>query len=400
MRLLAAVLALGPLTAQAEELSPLARFGAALFINPALSMNQNQSCASCHAVNANFAGPADDVVQKGGVVEGSVPGQFGNRKPPSVAYAGFSPVFHHAMADGAPLFMGGLFFDGRATGGSSGDPLRDQARAPILNPVEMALPSPVCLTARLCGAGLEDFVDPAICEPEKVAALQAPCATPGLVASLSDEQLDAAEQVLQVVTAALAAYERSPEVNRFSSRFDRGDLTEAEVRGAILFDRKAKCAACHIDTGTPDGTPALFTDFTFDNLGVPANPETPGEREDPAVEGLAGTLAQDAVYDMLAPMFAGKQKVPTLRNLMSGHQRTYMHNGYFHSLEGVVRFYNTRDIWPRCTDSLTDIQALVAKCWPAPEVEATVNHDELGNLSLTEAEEADLVAFLRSLDDQ
>jgi cytochrome c peroxidase len=43
--------------------------------------------------------------------------------------------------------------------------------------------------------------------------------------------------------------------------------------------------------------------------------------------------------------------------------------------------------------------ALKEKCWPAPEVVANVNRDELGNLRLTEREVDDIVAFMKTLTD-
>jgi cytochrome c peroxidase len=77
----------------------------------------------------------------------------------------------------------------------------------------------------------------------------------------------------------------------------------------------------------------------------------------------------------------GKFRVPTLRNVaLTG---PYMHNGVFKTLFQVVAFYNTRD---------------VAR-WPAPEVPANVNREELGNLRLSNQEVEDLVAFLRTLTD-
>ncbi len=55
------------------------------------------------------------------------------------------------------------------------------------------------------------------------------------------------------------------------------------------------------------------------------------------------------------------------------------------TLKQIVHFYNTRDV--------------AAEGWPAGEVPETVNHDELGNLGMTDKEEDDLVSFLRTLTD-
>lgn len=155
------------------------------------------------------------------------------------------------------------------------------------------------------------------------------------------------------------------------------------------------------------GAAPLLTDYTFDNLGVPRNPANPwyhaaANRQGRAWvdHGLAQTLETDPLYAALAPDVDGAVKVPTLRNVWTGQPRRYMHNGWFATLEGVVRFYNTRDVWPRCpSDWMTEAQALAARCWPAPEIEATMNRDELGNLKLSAEEEAALVAFLKTLTD-
>jgi cytochrome c peroxidase len=99
----------------------------------------------------------------------------------------------------------------------------------------------------------------------------------------------------------------------------------------------------------------------------------------------------------------GKFKVPTLRNVdlrpPGGLVKAYGHNDYFKSLEGIVHFYNTRDVLPAYPGGYAEAQALAAKCWPAPEVSQNVNTGELGNLGLTPAEEAAIVAFLKALSD-
>ncbi|WP_428539638.1 cytochrome-c peroxidase [Profundibacter sp.] len=179
------------------------------------------------------------------------------------------------------------------------------------------------------------------------------------------------------------------------------------MAGFKLFTGKALCSECHVLDRGPHNEPALFTDYTYDNLGVPRNPALPFYQvagEDWVDPGLAGFLATDPVYDILSPGAMGKQKVPTLRNVDArptpNSAKAYMHNGYFKTLEGVVRFYNTRDVWPACeSDLVTEADALAAKCWPAAELPETVNTDELGNLKLTDQDEANLVAFLKTLTD-
>jgi cytochrome c peroxidase len=98
----------------------------------------------------------------------------------------------------------------------------------------------------------------------------------------------------------------------------------------------------------------------------------------------------------------GRHKVPTLRNVGKGLPaitKAFGHNGYFKTLEGIVHFYNTRDVLPACSGAFTEAQALAAKCWPAPEVAANLRTSEVGNLGLTPDQEAAIVAFLKTLSD-
>jgi cytochrome c peroxidase len=406
----------------AGELSGVEDLGKALFFDTTLSVNGNQACASCHDPAFGFSNPAQSVNALGAVVEGSVPGRFGNRKPPTAAYASPGPVLHHTSEDGEILFVGGAFHDGRATGHVLGSVVADQAMGPFLNPVEMALPHAVCVVQKVCGAGYADDFKAVwgaeICEIAYPESLAKDCADPDAVIKVEDEdlagQVDAA---YAAIARSLAAYESSPEVNRYSSRFDKylageAALSEQELAGLGLFKDKALCAECHVLDRGPHGEPPLLTDFTYDNIGVPKNPANPWYRQGAfnydghawIDKGLGATLARDKVYAAYAEDLTGAQKVPTLRNInkriTADTARAYMHNGYFKTLEGVVHFYNTRDTLPRCEGELTEAEALKANCWPAPEIEATMNKDELGNLKLTATEEADLVAFLKTLDDE
>jgi len=53
-------------------------------------VNGTQSCASCHAPEVGFTGLESFVNASGAVYQGALPNHFGNRKPPSAAYAGDS----------------------------------------------------------------------------------------------------------------------------------------------------------------------------------------------------------------------------------------------------------------------------------------------------------------------
>ena len=160
--------------------------------------------------------------------------------------------------------------------------------------------------------------------------------------------------------------------------------------------------------------------FTYDNLGVPRNPENPfydmdeeflddGSPINPAGRdwidiGLGAFLKTRSEWDDMADVNMGKQKVPTLRNVGkrfgNEYPKAFSHNGYFKSLKSIVHFYNTRDVTPLCPNPFTtEKDALKMDCWPAPEVAANINNDELGDLELTDEEEDAVVAFMNTLSD-
>ena len=156
------------------------------------------------------------------------------------------------------------------------------------------------------------------------------------------------------------------------------------------------CAACHVADWTaaadnalpvqapswaPAGmVPPVFSDFTYDNLGVPKNTEYPLDPNAPTDLGLGAVVGDEAEN--------GKFKVMTVRNI--GLSAPYAHNGLFKSLKEIVHFYNTRDV-PGANPGGAD--------WPAPEYPDTVNQDELGNLGLSDADEDALVEFMKTLSD-
>ena len=376
--------------AAAGGLVGIEALGKAIFFDRTLSGNNNQSCAVCHGPDAGFTGPIGGINLHGAVYRGSVPTRFGNRKPPSAAYATLSPIFYYDDTEG--LFIGGNFWDGRATGERLGNPAAEQALGPFLNPVEQNNASKEVVLQKIAAS--------------KYAGLwEAVWGEPIAYGTTAEIQLN-----YDRIGLSVAAYEGSAEVNQFSSKFDAylaGTvvLTPQEALGLELFEGKGKCALCHISEVGPDGEPPLFTDFTFDNLGTPKNLENPFYSMDQVFlddgspinplgaawidPGLGGFLAShpNPTWQAMWEENMGKHKVPTLRNVATGpgkgFPKAYMHNGVFKSLEEVVHFYNTRDVEP----------------WPAPEVAENVNEDELGNLGLTPEEEAAIVAFMKTLSD-
>ncbi len=407
----AALILVGQGLAQDSTLSPNEELGKSIFLDQNLSINQNQSCASCHDLAWGWTGPDSVVNEHGAVYEGSINGSFGNRKPPSAAYATLSPIFHQ---DKKGLFVGGNFWDGRATGEKLGNPAADQAQGPFVNPVEQALPDSACVVYRVCNpvipadypVAFEDVFGDGACAITWPADVDTVCATEGGTVTLSSEDRGKADMAYDNIALSIAAYEDSSEVNAFTSKYDQSfmgaaKLTREERKGFALFQGKGGCSRCHPGTGQE----ALFTDFTFDNLGIPKNPENPVYDDEPEFvdPGLGGFLFAAGYPEDVYEAAWGKHKVPTLRNVdlrpAADSAKAYGHNGYFKSLEGIVHFYNTRDVKPTCPGDYTEEQALAAGCWPPPEVSDNVNRDELGDLGLTSEEEAAIVAFLKTLSD-
>jgi len=367
-------------TAQAQNqplagqrlLPPKAQLGKALFLDRGLSTPPGQSCSSCHDPATAFTDPDKSKPTSKGVIAG----RFGSRNSPTAAYAAFSPAFHYDRAD--EVYVGGQFLDGRAS------LLEDQARMPFLNPLEMANPDKAAVVRKVRQADYADLFRDVY----------------------GPDALRDVNQAYDRIADAIAAFENTRLMNRFTSKYDaylnkKVQLTPAESSGLKLFEDPAKgnCAACHPSQPGPDRAPPLFTDFTYDNLGVPRNPGNPFYRMPKQFNpdqwafvdrGLGAALGQ--------PSEDGKFKVPTLRNIAVS--APYMHNGYFASLRAVVAFYNDRDVKPACRGKFVDeAQALKDGCWPQPEVVENVNRDELGNLRLTEHEVDDIVAFLETLTD-
>jgi cytochrome c peroxidase len=270
--------------------------------------------------------------------------------------------------------------------------------------------------------------------------------------------------VYEKIGRSVAAYERSPEVNPFSSKFDlfwdaataagkdvtqircgtggmgggggggggggmgcpgggmnpnrwtafRGyGLSDTELQGLAVFNTQAGCSSCHSLEPGSAGYP-LFTDFGYDNLGVPKNPDNPfydmptewnPDGENWVDYGLGGYL-QSAGYDpQVYEPELGKQKVPTLRNVdlrpSEDFIKAYGHNGYFKSLEDIVFFYHWRAMMDNgmcggmgggmgggMCDGMEDM-------FPSPEV-----NQNLATLSMFPRMQIDnIVAFLRTLSD-
>lgn len=323
-----------------QEFSSLGR---KIFFDTNLSSPKGVSCGTCHSPQAAFSDP-----EHGAVSRGAVPGTKGTRNTPSIMYALFSPVF--GFSDDEGDFVGGQFWDGSAVD------LEQQTKRPLFRHIEMNITDTEELRNKI---------------------LEAPYADE-FRSLYGDETLNNRDQAMLALMNAIAAFENSPELRPFSSKYDawaegRVQLTEQEKRGLQIFNspNKGNCAACHPSTGD-DGSPrrALFTDFTYDNIGLPRNPAA-NQSADIGLQGNTGR-----------PSDVGRFKVPTLRNVEI--TAPYFHNGVFKTLKEAVHFYNARDV-----------DSSIA----SPEFGANMNIKELGDLGLSDLDEEDLVVFLRTLTD-
>jgi cytochrome c peroxidase len=330
--------------------SAAAAAGQAIFFDTSLSASGKQSCGTCHVPSRAFT--ADPATDQGQPVPlgGANMDQTGFRNAPSLMYASFTPPF--SLTNGP---TGGFFRDGRASS------LAAQAQQPFITPFEMANQDAAEVVRRLQNS---------------------PTTLQAFVAAYGEAVLADADTALQDMGLALAAYEtEDPGFHPFSSKYDywqqgKAQLTAEEQSGLDLFNNptKGNCTACHPSQAQGYNSHALFTDYTFDNIGVPRNWKIPANIPGSAspIDGavLETVLtpvdvpadAEYAYYDMglcgpLEPSpsdlnarpnlsattsLCGVFKVPTLRNVAI--TAPYFHNGVFSDLHQVVEWYVTRDI--------------------------------------------------------
>ncbi|MBK0401487.1 c-type cytochrome [Adhaeribacter sp. BT258] len=327
-------------------LTPEQELGKQLFFDANLSNPVGQSCASCHAPAKAFADP-----QHRAVSAGAAPGVLGNRNASAIAYAAFTPPLYFDTTEAH--YVGGFFWDGRASS------LAEQAMGPLLNHVEMNANAEL-VARRIQQANYRPLF-------EQVYGAQV---------------LDDPEKTLNSLGKAIAAFETTTAFQPFTSKFDyvrqnKATFTEQELLGLKLFNdpKKGNCAACHPSEPDARTGKVLFTDFTYDNIGAPVNLEIKKRLQDKYQPDLGlGKVVKNAEEN-------GKFKVPTLRNVAL--TAPYFHNGVIKTLEESVQFYNQRD----------------SGKFGKPEIPQNVNHEELGDLKLTDQEVKAIVAFMHTLTD-
>lgn len=362
----------GQAASTAPPLSPAASLGEKIFFDTSLSASGLQSCGTCHDPSHAHSGNDGLAVPLGG------PGMdvTGFRNTPTLRYLSFNTAF---FFDDEATPTGGFNLDGRATS------LMDQAHRPFLAPHEMANGSAAAVIDKLRSASyVSEFMQ-----------------------LFGSDIFDSGEAAFDRAAFALQQFEKeSAEFRPFDSKFDyflagEVQLTAQEIRGLALFNdpTKGNCAACHSSARLPDGTPPLFTDFTYDNLGVPRNYDIPANADPDYYDlGLCGPDRTDLAG---RSDLCGAFKVPSLRNVAV--TAPYFHNGKFATLREVVSFYVRRDTNPEewypnaGADKFDDLP---------PAYRVNVNTTEapynrrLGDLpALTSDEIDDVVAFLNTLTD-
>lgn len=306
--------------------------GKKLYFDPKLSKDGTVACATCHDVSRGFT-------DRRGTSEG-VGDKLGQRNAPTTMNA---------------LFMSSQFWDGRAA------TLEEQAKLPIINPIEMGQPNGAAAVAAIQG-------DAEYQKMFKDAYGRAP--------NYDD------------IGRALGAYERT--LVFLDAPFDRflgGDLKAIDddaKAGWVLFNGKARCMACHqISSSSPIGS-----DNRFHNIGVSAQnqnfeglakkalaamaKDNSKEAQDRfALETDLGELGRFVVTKFRSDI--GSFKTEQVRNV--GLTAPYMHDGSFATLWDVVDHYNK-----------------------GGEANAFLDGG-IEPLALTDAEENQLVAFLFALTD-
>ncbi len=360
----------------------MTELGRMLFSDPALSGSGSMSCASCHDPQAAFGPSNASAVQLGGI-DGRT---AGTRAVPSLRYVqNVAPFTEHHFDEAVDESVdqgpaGGHTWDGRA------DTIHDQARLPLLSPLEMANSSPSDIVTKVQRASYADrFRD-----------------------TFGDDVFNDEQRAFRAVLMVLEVFQQSPQdFYPYTSKYDawlrgQAQLTEAEARGLAAFNdpEKGNCAACH-PSAIQNGSFPQFTDYGFIAVGVPRNSAIPANAKADYFDlGLCGPLRTDLTEH---PEYCGLFRTPSLRNVALRH--TFFHNGVFDSLERVVEFYAQRDTHPEKFYSKgSDRKArkfddLPRQHWRNVNVDAPFRGHPDGKASLSEQEIADVVAFLGTLTD-
>ena len=348
----------------AAEPDAKAALGGALFFDKGLSRERNLACATCHDPNHGFVDTRD-----GGVGAAASLGDdlrsLGDRNSPSLSYAALIPAFQYDAENAR--YIGGLFWDGRARD------LREQAGQPLLNPTEMAMPDRAAVVERV--RAIDDYRD-------------------RFEALYGTDLFSDHERAFAAITDAIAEFEKTPFFSSFDSKYDRYlrgeyELSDLEDLGMSIFfsTTNSNCSNCHLLKVMGDAG-ETFTNHEYHNIGTPINlalRQRNGLGSEHRDLGLGSQLADASGQE-------GKFRVPTLRNVaITG---PYMHNGVFRDLRTVIEFYDQYNHPMRVNNPET------GQPWSPPEIESTVDLEELKAKRLNDRKVDALIAFLKTLTDR
>jgi cytochrome c peroxidase len=271
-----------------------------------MSPNNNVACASCHMPYAAYSGPIPSVNLTMVAYPGSVHFRAGKRTAQRYTYSSYFPPLQYDAEQGN--FVGGNFWDSRATGYLLRSSDAEQSQFPPVDPAEHGNPDTACITYKLSlavyrplfeevfGAGSFEINFPPdiaqICATPNGAAMFGGSATP---VALSPADRTRSNQVYDHWAQSLSAFEKSLSVSPFTSKFDafiagKYTMTADEAAGYNLFRGKGNCNTCHLDGRSTAPTPSfgtapngidtgavadltpVFTCFGSSNLGLPKNP--------------------------------------------------------------------------------------------------------------------------------
>jgi cytochrome c peroxidase len=366
-----------------ESVRKMTAVGKQLFFDASLSGSGKLACASCHSPQHGFGPPNALSVQFGG----QDMHQPGIRAVPNIKYLqkvpSFTEHFHDSDDEGDESVdagpTGGLMWDGRV------DNAHDQARLPLLSSFEMGS------------------------TPQKVsAAVKAAPYANQFRDAFGEHIFDSDDATFKAVLQALEVFQQTPDVfYPYSSKYDaylagKAQLTKAEMHGLQLFndETKGNCASCHLSQRTLDGAPPAFSDFGLIAIGVPRNRALPVNR-DPNFHDL-GACGPERDDLKGRDEYCGIFRTPTLRNVAL--RKTFFHNGIYHSLEEVVRFYAERDtnpekFYPVVKGKVQKFDDLPKKYWTNLNTDPPFDRKPGDKPALDESEIKDVVAFLKTLTD-
>jgi cytochrome c peroxidase len=359
----------------------LTALGRQLFTDPALSASGKIACATCHDPKHDFGPPNTQAVQRGGADGRS----FGVRAVPSLKYTQSPPPFteHFIDDDGDDSVdqgpAGGRTWDGRSQS------FHDQARLPLFSSFEMANRDSDAVVAKVQAGHAEEFR-----------------------AVFGAKVFNDSALVFKGVLMALEAYQQNPaEFYPYSSKYDaflrhEASLSAQELRGLAAFNdsERGNCVRCHPSAKIKGAFPQ-FTDFGFAAIGAPRNSGIPANADRRYYDlGLCGPLRTD-LQDRHE--YCGLFRTPSLRNV--AHRPVFLHNGVFHSLSDVVRFYAERDTkpekwYPRAPDGgILKFDDLPAAYIANVDAQAPFDRQPGDSPRLSEQDIQDVVAFLQILSD-